>query len=69
MRCCYLRLYLTLVLNAGSVFALSSLFGVSSVLTGSVLFNAVYASTIGWWRGFTFIFGAILYTVPILISM
>ena len=55
-------------LSTGSVFALSSLFGVSSVLTGSVLFNAVYSATIGWFRGFAFMFGAISMTIPILIS-
>ena len=54
---------------SGSVFALSSLFGVTSVLTGSVLFNAVYSATIGWYRGFTFMFGALLYTIPITISV
>ena len=54
---------------SGSVFALSSLFGVTSVLIGSVLFNAVYSATIGWYRGFTFIFGAILSTIPIFISV
>ena len=57
------------VMVSGSVFALSSLFGVTSVLTGSVLFNAVYSATIGWYRGFTFMFGALLYTIPITISV